>query len=145
MKKMLFLYVLFIFSSLNAQSKYALSFEPEAIFNQDGDMQTFGFYNLQFSYINMQSESFFLELETGIVLDGFTPHINLYLGGDFSHGFLKAGIVKFFDVSPGQASGPDFGDIFLPSIVEGIYLGKKVFVEVNYMLAIGTIGIGYRF
>lgn len=37
----------------------------------------------------MQIESFFLELETGIVLNGFTSHINLYFGGDFSHGFVK--------------------------------------------------------
>jgi len=145
MRKILYLFLFLTFTSLSAQSKYALSFEPTVLFNQDGDIQTFGLYNIQFSYMSMQSKSLFFELEPGIVLNGFTPHLNLYLGGSFSIGFIKAGIVKFFDVSSGQASGPDFSSVFLPSLAGGIYLGSKVFIEANFMLAIGTLGIGYRF
>ena len=145
MKKLLFLFALLTFTSLFAQSKYSISFEPVALFNQDGDIETFGLYNLQFSYINMQGKSFFIEIQTGVLLDGFTPHLNLYLGGDFTHFFIKAGVTKFFNIAPGQASGPDFGNIFLPSIVTGVYIYKTVFIDTNFMLGILSFGMGYQF
>jgi len=72
-------------------------------------------------------------------------HFNLYLGGNFTRFFIKAGIAKFFNIAPGQASGPDFGDIFLPSIVGGVYIKKKFYFEANYMLALVTFGVGYQF
>lgn len=142
MQKLILFLIVFISINSNAQFVYSLKVEPFAFNKEDGKLKAFQFYNLQFSIKSKADSVFFYEIQPGVIFNGFTPNIGLYLGSEYSKLYFKAGVLYYLSISGGGHSGQSIDGGFLPGIGAGFFVRRNIFFEVSYMLAFATIGIG---
>ena len=142
MKKLILFLILFISINSNAQFVYSLKAEPFEFSKENGKVKAFQFYNLQFSIKGKADTIFFYEIQPGVIFNGITPNIGLFLGGEYSIIYLKAGVLYYISISGGGHSGPSIDGGFLPGIGAGFFVRRNIFIEVSYMLAFATVGIG---
>ena len=138
--------MLLLFSAkVFGQLKYTLKAEPFGFYSENNKIELLHYYNLQFSLKELFENKYFYEIQTGIILNGFTPHLDFFIGGKFSIFYLKLGTQLSINISGGGSSGASVDSGFLPFIGAGIYFYKNFFFEINYLLAYSTVGIGIEF
>ncbi len=142
MNKIILIAVLFLLSDLDAQIIYSLKTEPLGIHKENGLYKAFPLYDIQFSFKDRSESKFFYEVQPGIIFNGVTPHLDLFMGGESSIIYFKVGIKFYLPISGGGHSGPSIGSGFLPCLGTGFYLLDNSFIEMNYMIGFASIGLG---
>ena len=141
MKKLIGVFILFIPFNTNAQFKYSLKFEPIGFNKENGIFKTFELYDIQLS-VKSDDKDFFFEVQPGIILNSFIPHLDFYIGGQYKIFFLKGGVLYYFDISSDGNSGPSVQTGFLPGIGIGAFITKEIFLEFLFNTAFISIGAG---
>jgi len=138
-----FLLLFLIPVGATAQNGYSLKVEPFGFHNEDGKIKVFQLYNLQFSIRNKADKNWFLEIQPGIIFNGVTPNIGLFLGGAFSKIYLKTGVLYYLSISGGGRSGSSIANGFTPCFGAGILVSQNVYAEVSYSFVFATAGVGF--
>lgn len=142
MNRVILFLIIFLVTDLDAQLIYSLKTEPFGLHKEGSNYKAFQLYDLQFSIKGKTDSIFFYEIQPGIIFNGIMPHLDFFIGGEYSVAYFKVGIKYYLSISGGGSSGPSIESGFLPGIGSGFYIMENIFLELNYMIGFATVGIG---